>query len=253
MKKRLLSFVLLIGILSSLFMAFPVTAGAAEGTMPVSFEEVYCYYTGGTVTAKITLDSSEKDGLIYLAIYNDGQLVGSGHEVLTAGEVKKTIEIAGADESYIGYEAKVICWGEFHLLTPIAEAFETVVEPYESEMIRRLKAVSAETAPFIDKNNTESYSVFNSAERYILKNVKICIDDAIANHADEIDGDFVKNYYKDEIADVKAVYDEMRDNGTDDAFIGRLAANYTTENLIWLADTLGVDLEKYGIDSSKYR
>ena len=122
-----------------------------------------------------------------------------------------------------------------------------------SEMVEKLKAVSAEITPCIDRNAIgSSYAQFTAQERAMLKQIQICIDDAVANHADELDANFIKNTYEAEIFEVHAIYDEMVADGMDDAFIGKLAIHFATYNLIWLADTLGIDLEKYGINPSDF-
>jgi len=53
-------------------------------------------------------------------------------------------------------------------------------------------------------------------------------------------------------ADVHGEYSKMVTEGQDDAFIAKMAANFTIYNLIWLADTLGIDLEKYGINPDDF-
>lgn len=243
--KKFLNIVLLISIIISLFASFPMAAGA-EGTMPVSITSVKFTYEDNSVTADIVFEYANEDGVIYFALYDGEKLVATSQTTLSKDDTKKSVQITDTDENYEEYKAKIMCWGGQHNLTPLSKVY------IETELIRRLKAVSQETATYIDKTSPD-YTIFNNAERYILKIIKERIDDAVANHADEIDADFIRNYYEEEIKEVYDVYSEMKDQGKDDAFIGKLASNYTVENLIWLADTLGIDLEKYGIDVSKYR
>lgn len=120
-----------------------------------------------------------------------------------------------------------------------------------AEIVEKLMAVAEDIEPCIDKNDP-LHREFTNPERIILEEIKVCIDDAIANHADELDADFIKNTYSAEIKEVHAIYDDLVAEGEDDKFIGKLAINFATYNLIWLADTLGIDLERYGIDPSIY-
>ena len=121
-----------------------------------------------------------------------------------------------------------------------------------SKLVETLKSVSEEIALYSDRNKPNFYTVFNNTERTVLTKIKACIDDAVANHENELDANFIKDTYRDEILEVHGIYDQMGLSGQDDAFIGKLAANFAIYNLIWLADTLGVDLEKYGINPSDY-
>ncbi|MBQ7986536.1 MAG: S-layer homology domain-containing protein [Clostridia bacterium] len=121
-----------------------------------------------------------------------------------------------------------------------------------SKLIETLISVSEEIALYTDRSKPNFYTVFNNTERAILSKIKVCIDDAVTNHENELDADFIKTTYYDEINEVHGIYDQMSASGQDDAFIGKLAANFAIYNLIWLADTLGVDLEAYGINPDDY-
>ncbi len=123
----------------------------------------------------------------------------------------------------------------------------------ESEIVKKLKAVSEEITPCINRDVVgSSYAQFTAQERAMLEKIQICIDDAVINHANELDSNFIKSTYETEILEVHGIYDEMVAEGKDDAFIGKLAIHFATYNLIWLADTLGIDLEKYGINPSDF-
>lgn len=122
----------------------------------------------------------------------------------------------------------------------------------DSEMVKKLKAVSEEIALYTDRNLTDFYNVFSNEEKYMLTTIKTCIDDAVANHKDKLTADFIRNTYNTEITQVQADYDQMVQNGQDNAFIGKMAANFTIYNLVWLADTLGIDLEAYGINPNDF-
>ena len=120
-----------------------------------------------------------------------------------------------------------------------------------AEMVENLKLISDDIALYIDPKNSTFYSIFTNEEKYMLKNIKRCIDDALT-YADkeEIDADFIKSTYNDDIEDVQSVYDELKENDKHGEFHKKLATNLTTYTLIWLADTLGIDLSEYGIDVS---
>lgn len=121
-----------------------------------------------------------------------------------------------------------------------------------SNIVETLKSISEEIALYTDRSKPNFYPVFNYTERDVLIKIKACIDDAVTNHQDEIGANFIKNTYINEILEARGIYDEMVLRGQDSTFIGKLAANFTIYNVIWLADTLGVDLEKYGINPSDY-
>lgn len=253
MKKRILSFVLLISILSSVFTGFQATVSAAKAEEPVVIEELYCYYADNKVVAEVDFKTIKESGVVYLAVYDGARMLVAKQETFTTEKLEKTIEIPDIYENYIGYQAKVFCFGGENSIKPIAVPASVEIAEYEAEIIRRLRAVSREITPCIDRNAENSvYSQFTSQERALLKTIKPCIDDAVENHADELTPDFIKNYYETEISEVHAIYDEMVDQGKDDAFIANLARYFTTRNLIWLAETLGIDVEKFGIDKSKY-
>ncbi len=252
MKKKILSFVLIISILSSLFTAFHMVS-AAETELPVGISELYCYYADNKVTAELDFEFVNEAGVVYLAVYDGAKMLTAKQETFSKDELEKTIEIPDIYENYIGYEAKVICFGREYSLKPIAIPASIEITEYEAEIVRRLRAVSREITPCIDRTVANSvYSQFTAQERALLREIQPCIDDAVANHADELTPDFIQNNYETEIGRVHEIYDEMVDAGKDDAFISKLATYFTTRNLIWLADTLGIDLEKFGIDKSKY-
>lgn len=256
MKKKILSFVLMICILSSFFTIKVIAAGDSE--MPVSISLVECYYAESKIVANITFDYADEDGNVILAIYDGGKFVTANQKSLSAGDSEKTVEITDVDESYIGYEAKVFCWDGDNRVTPISASFETQVaeksssgeEDGESELIIRLRSLSAQIEPYLDRKQPNYYTVFNSAERYVLKTIKPCIDDAVETHydvlnSDDVDPDFIENTYKTEIDDIRdVVYNDMTEDDRE-AFKGKLAANFDEENLMWLADTLGIDVSQY--------
>lgn len=261
MKKKIFSFILMICILLS-FTAINASA-ASDSEMPVSISSVECYYADSTVIANVTFDYTNEDCKVILAIYDAGKFVTANQKALSAGEVNKTIEIRDIDDSYIGYEAKILCWGGDDFLTPLTSAFETQITEEsssggdtESEVITRLKAVSNEIAPFLDRSNPSTYTVFNSRERSALKKIKACIDDAVVTHydvlnKDDVDPDFIETTYE---AEIDEIYDVVYVDMTEDereAFKGKLASNFDQDNLIWLADTLGIDLADYGITTQE--
>lgn len=240
MKKRILSFVLIISILSSLLGAIPVMATGGE--MPVSISSVYCGYADGEVIAEIDFDAVSEAGTVILAVYNGEKFVTAIQGLLSVGELEKSIKIAGADSGYLGYEAKVLCWGKENLSKPIAIPCDTLIVEYERETIRRLRAVSAEIEPCLDKNN-KKYRDFTNPERLMLDIIKECIDEAIADYPDEVDADFIKTQYEAQIDEVKAIYDDLQNDGLDGRFKTALANNFTMDNLYWLADTFGIDYQ----------
>ena len=246
MRKRILGFALIISILTSLFVGIAVKA--AEAAMPVNIRAAYCYYADGKVKVPITFKSANAAGTVFLAVYNNGQLVKLKQEELAIKETKKTIVIENADESYLGNEIKAFCWGGDNSVTPISNSVDI---QFETEIVVKMKLVSDEIDLYTDRSNPSLYTVFTNTERYILRKINVCIDDAVENHAEELDADFVEREYEIEINEVKGVYDEMTE-GAKEAFKGKLAGNLDTDNLFWLADTLGIDLSEYGINKDDY-
>ena len=121
------------------------------------------------------------------------------------------------------------------------------------EMVDNLKLISDDIAMYIDPLIPDFYSVFTNEEKYILRRIKICIDDAITHKNEvEIDADYIKSEYEEEILDVKAVYDDMELGGRAGGFHSRLFVNLNSYTLLWLADTLGIDLSEYGINPGDY-
>ena len=121
-----------------------------------------------------------------------------------------------------------------------------------AEMVENLQLISDDISLYIDSKYPNFYSVFTNEEKYILKNIKKCIDKAITYEDSEvIDADFIKSTFNDEILDVKSVYDDLRDRDKHGEFHKKLATNLTTYTLLWLAETLGIDLSEYGIDVSE--
>lgn len=246
MVKKILSFVLMLSVLLSIF---TIKVNAKE--MPVSINEVYCYYKDGKITAEVKFKHVKENGVVYLAIYDKGKFVAVNQEEILADKFSKNVKIDGADESYIGYDAKIMCMGKDNLLTPISSHFSVKITSYSTEMVRKLTAVSNEIALFMDRSKPDLYTIFNNTEKTMLRKIKTCIDEAIKDHAEELTGDFIQNNYKTQIAEVRGIYDKMT-NSAKDAFKGKMVANFTMANLVWVADALGIDLSAYGINKDDY-
>lgn len=246
MIKKILSFLLMISVVLSLF---TIKANAKE--MPVSINEVYCYYKDGKVTAEVKFNQIKETGVVYLAIYDKGKFVALGQEEFSKDKLSKNIKIDGADDSFIGYDAKIICLGKDNLLTPISAHLDVKITNYASVMVRKLTAVSNEIASFTDRSKPDLYTVFNNTEKTMLRKIKTCIDDAITSHPEDLTGDFIQSYYETQIAEVRGIYDKMTKSAKE-AFKGKMVSNFTMANLVWVADALGIDLSSYGINKDDY-
>ena len=254
--KKILSFILIISMLSSLFSTFPMVASAATNTgdVPISIEAVYCYYKEGKVRASVRFeDHTDESGTVFLAVYDEGKLVNIGQNTFEEGKSAKVVEITGVDERYIGYEVRAFCWGRENSMIPISLPFIEEITDYQTVMVRILNAVSDE----LDIYTVRTNKTFSNQEKAILKPINACIDDAVANHASELDdnfAEFIETYYGEEINGengVKKIYEDMTDE-EEGTFKSRLVNNFTLANLIWLAEALGIDVEQFGINKEDY-
>ena len=121
-----------------------------------------------------------------------------------------------------------------------------------AEMIKNLKVVSKDVGRQLGDPHTD----FNvNDELYILRVVKNCIDETITyEEVLEITPEFIKTTHYDEIADVQGVYDSIKAKGeaSVNSFHSKLFINLNSTSIFWLAETLGIDLSEYGLDSSDY-
>ena len=126
-------------------------------------------------------------------------------------------------------------------------------ETINKEMVDNLQLVSDDIAMYIDPTITDFYTIFTNEEKYILRKIKVCIDDAISHQKEvEIDADYIKNEYDYEIGELKGIYEEMKVEGRSGAFHSRLFINLNSYTLFWLAETLGIDTSDYGINPEDY-
>ncbi len=126
-------------------------------------------------------------------------------------------------------------------------------EKINEEMVDNLQLVSDDIAMYIDPAIPDFYSVFTNEEKYILRTIKYCIDEAITYEEIRIiDAEFIKGEYDDEILELKGIYDTMQAEGRAGGFHSRLFVNLNSYTLFWLAETLGIDLSEYGINPGDY-
>ena len=252
MKNKFLSFALIISIILSLFTAFGVVNASAE--MPVHIKSVDCDYLDSKVTAEVTFKSVTQDGIVFLALYDGEKFITANQEEIAVGDTTKNIEITGADESYKGYDAKIICFGKDGLAPistvlglKVGDHFEDNSENEEMgrEIAAKLQAVSNKIIQCTDRNspelNIELYTIFTGAERAVLTKVKYCIDKALLLPAHMLTADVIKVNCESEIEAAKAEYDKMTKEAKE-AFKGKMPKAFDIDELEWIAKALGVDV-----------